>query len=165
MRKHIFHISVVIISLFLISSASILVSCKRPYEDGPTISFRSRESRVINSWKMTKFYRNDYEYTNDYKRCEFTFEKGGNTDKGAKFNWTVQKKASPTNTDSIAHDTTGTWFLVSKERQASLVFNGDDAAAIGQKTLYINIDRLLEKVMWIRYQIGTDYYFIQLEPK
>lgn len=158
MRNIFTYIFAFLITAFVLSS---LNSCRRVYEDGPTISFLSRESRVINEWKMAKFYRNDFDYTKDFTICDFTFEKGGNAKTGGNFKWSVRMKG-----DSVTMDTVGIWHLVSKDRQLQLTLKDPiDAAAIGQAELYMDVDRLYSKEMWLRYQIKSDYYFVQLVSK
>jgi len=46
----------------LISSLFFFVSCSK-YEDGPAISLLSRKSRLVNKWKLEKYYKDGQEQT------------------------------------------------------------------------------------------------------
>ena len=53
----------IIILLVLAVLFSInFISCKK-YEDGPTISLRSKTQRLVNSWQLEKYYLNGVEST------------------------------------------------------------------------------------------------------
>jgi len=55
--------------LVLISSLFFFVSCGK-YEDGPAISLLSKKSRLVNKWKLEKYYKDGVEQTlsNDDKK-------------------------------------------------------------------------------------------------
>ena len=59
-----------IISLILI--VVILTSCKK-YPEGPFISFRSRDTRVVNSWGVEKALVNNVENTPIYSKYTYDF--------------------------------------------------------------------------------------------
>lgn len=44
---------------------SSFMSCSK-YEEGPKISLRSKEARVINTWKVEKYYKNGEDKTTDF---------------------------------------------------------------------------------------------------
>jgi len=48
--------------LLLISSLFFFVSCGK-YEDGPAISLLSKKSRLVNKWKLEKYYKDGVEQT------------------------------------------------------------------------------------------------------
>ena len=52
-----------------------LASCKK-YEDGPSLSFRSKESRLCKTWKMSKIIINGTE-TPDTYNSRWEFDKSG----------------------------------------------------------------------------------------
>ena len=129
----------IIFSLVAVLLLSTFSACRRAYEDGPTVSFHSREERVVNSWKAQAVFRNDYDDTPLYSHFEMTFEKGGASVEGGNYSWTMQYA---TDTTSPAPMTTSLWFLTSKDRQVKL--NTSDP----NKVLYMDIVRLYEKEMW-----------------
>lgn len=139
--------------VFSLVMAAGFTSCKRAYEDGPSISFVSREARVINTWQATKVLRNDYDGNNIYDKYEMNFEKGGTTPEGGNFKWTVRYKGDTT--DLVSE---GKWKFATKERQIRLEMNGTT------NLLYMDITRLLNQEMWIKYQIENDYYTVYLNP-
>jgi hypothetical protein len=48
--------------LVLVASLFFFVSCSK-YEDGPAISFLSRKARLVNKWKLEKYYKDGQEQT------------------------------------------------------------------------------------------------------
>jgi hypothetical protein len=56
----------------------IPLACKKRFEDGPLISFRSVKARIEGTWKVDKFYINDADSTADFNNrlgCEIEFSK------------------------------------------------------------------------------------------
>ena len=145
-----------IFSLIAVLFLTTFSACRRAYEDGPAISFKSREERVVNTWTAQQVLRNDYDDTPLYSHFDMTFEKGGATVDGANYSWTIQYA---TDTTSPAPMTTSLWFLTSKDRQIKL--NTPDPT----KVLYMDIDKLYEKEMWVKYQIENDYYVVKFIPR
>ena len=142
----------IIFSLIAALFLTTFSACRRSYEDGPTISFHSREERVLNTWKAKQVLRNDYDDTHLYSHFEMTFEKGGATVGGGNYSWTIQYA---TDTTTPPPTTTSLWFLTSKDRQIKL--NTSDP----NKVLYMDIVRLYQTEMWVKYQIENDYYFVK----
>lgn len=146
----------IILSLITVLFLGTFSACRRAYEDGPSISFHSREERVVNTWKAQSVLRNDYDDTELYGHFEMTFEKGGASEAGGKYSWTIQMAPDTT---TPAPMTTNTWQLTSKDRQIKLYT--DDPT----KVLYMDIVRLYEKEMWVKYQIDNDYYVVKFIPR
>ena len=42
--------------LILIVCCLLLLSCKKYYQEGPTLSLRTKKARVVNKWKIDKMY-------------------------------------------------------------------------------------------------------------
>ncbi len=139
--------------IFLMGIITFTSSCKRAYEDGPSISFVSREARVINNWHATKILRNDYNADSLFDKFEMNFEKGGTTPEGGNFKWTTRLKGDTTNLVSE-----GKWKFATKERQIRIEVNGSP------NLLYMDITRLKNQEMWIKYQIENDYFTIYMNP-
>lgn len=52
--------------LFLLLICSTIFSCKK-YEDGPSISLRTKKAHIANNWKVDKFLVNGVDKTTDYR--------------------------------------------------------------------------------------------------
>ena len=90
--------------------AAILFSgCKR-YEDGPVISFKSRDARVENTWKAAVFSRNDLDELDEYEYMNVTVT-------GDQF--LIQAKL---NGDDSVYTFDATWELASLDRQIKTTF-------------------------------------------
>jgi hypothetical protein len=44
------------IKIFLLSYCLLFFSCKKYYDEGPSLSFRTKKARVVNKWKIDKMY-------------------------------------------------------------------------------------------------------------
>ena len=70
------------LSAFIISIA--FSSCKK-YDYGPFISFKSKESRIVNKWKLVKVIKEDqdetYIYLKGIKEFSIEFKNDGNLSK------------------------------------------------------------------------------------
>ena len=55
-----------LLKLFLILICFVTFSCKK-YEDGPTVSLRTKKARVVNKWKVDSYYINGVDKTTDYR--------------------------------------------------------------------------------------------------
>ena len=49
----------------IITSALLLTECKK-YPEGPSISFRTKKARIINSWKVSKYLENNVDLTTNF---------------------------------------------------------------------------------------------------
>lgn len=56
--------------VFFLSAAS-LTSCKK-YEDGPMLSLRSKKHRVVNDWKLDRYFINDTDKTDSLGISNYT---------------------------------------------------------------------------------------------
>lgn len=147
----------IIFSLIAVLFLTTFSACRRAYEDGPTISFHSREGRIVNTWTAKEVLRNDYDDTPLYSHFDMVFEPGGASEDGANYSWTIQYA---TDTTTPPPTVTSLWFLTSKDRQIRLN-NPVDSTRI----LYMDIDRLYENEMWVKYQIANDYYTVKFISK
>jgi hypothetical protein len=46
----------ILIKILLLSCGFLCFSCKKYYEIGPSLSFRTKKARVVNKWKVDKMY-------------------------------------------------------------------------------------------------------------
>jgi hypothetical protein len=108
--------------------------CKK-YDDGPTISLRTKTERVANNWKVGQAYEDGKDVTSDYNRYELNTTKGGNASLSAKY------KFAGNNFDFT---TEGTWSFVNDKKKISFNFDNNDADGVYQ------ILKLKEDEMWMR---------------
>lgn len=154
---------VLIFAWVLLPALLLTYSCNRRYEDGPTISLQSRQARVINDWKAIYVSRNDYDDTKLYTEFNLSIDK-------ETFVWTINKD---TTTGSIPDKLEGSWRLQKNDRAIQLYdaekkpflppFSPSFTSLYSQ--ILMDIYRLKEDQLWVRYQIGTDYYYVQFAPK
>jgi hypothetical protein len=62
--------------LFAAFAVLFLVSCGK-YEEGPSLSLRSKASRIDGSWKVEKYTEDGTDLTSDYATLTFEFTKDG----------------------------------------------------------------------------------------
>lgn len=119
-----------LLALIAVCSLVLLGGCKK-YEEGPSLSLKSKKARVANEWKVD--YAFDYvdniDVLQDYVGETWTFEKDGE--------WTER--------DFGVIDKSGTWEFVSDKE--SLLIKKADA-----KLDYYDILKLKEKEMWLKDQ-------------
>ncbi len=120
--------------LFTVIIFLSLTSCNK-YEDGPVLSFVSRNERIANTWKMDKALDNGVDVTSSYDRYIVTLTKSGSASLTAHFTLL-----------SLEYDyvTNGTWNFTSNDDKLELNYENDFADAV-----YI-ILKLKEKELWLR---------------
>lgn len=125
-------------------------ACQR-YEDGPLVSLRSREQRVINNWKAFLISRNDLDETYKYDQLFINFK--SNKD----FEWIVKLSGQPETT------LTGKWELASLDQQVKLSYT--DPVTFEARLLYFDIIRLTEAESWMNFIRDGDLYRLRLSPR
>jgi hypothetical protein len=126
----------------LIAAASI-VACKK-YEEGPSMSLRSKKGRVAGTWTVEKATSNGTDMTSFYSGFEMTFEKDG----------TYSSKFG-------SNTTTGTWeFIDSKEAIKMTYTSGNQS--VSDTT---HLTRLTNKEMWSKETDGSDVFEMHLKAK
>jgi len=132
-------------SLLMILVVALVIptiqSCKK-YPEGPAISFRSREARVANTWKVENYKVNGVDYTSLLAGHVETFSKEGSY-----------------SFSSSGIDGTGKW-----------VFENDDAhvritgtSNTSSKTLFIL--KLKERDFWYYYMDGNDRHELHMTER
>jgi hypothetical protein len=130
-------------------------SCQK-YEDGPLISFRSPEKRLIRKWELANTYKNGYDnFTNN--GSFFEFKKNGEFSGGSTDYATFEMK-----------EYTGTWRFVNDKK--IIECTGTVHATLGDSAAVINyaISQLRSSDLWLTQNfysdtvlIGTlDYHYI-----
>lgn len=143
------------ISIFILTvglfAIFALTGCHK-YEEGPTLSLRSREGRVANGWKVPYFTRNQIDVTMKYDFITFDFNKNG------RFSWSQQ----------LAGETAlvleGTWLLVDGDEYLRLTFD-DKTKSWGQDMMQMEIRQLKENEMRLTYILQGNEYVARLIPR
>ena len=120
-------------------SVALLSACKK-YEDGPLISFASKQSRISNDWRVEKAIDNGTEVTGSFDKYEITLRKNETASLTAHYTFL-----------GVAYEfnTQGTWSLEDHKEMIKVDYENDEADA----NYYIL--RLKEKELWVR-QEGTN---------
>jgi hypothetical protein len=128
--------------LFLVAIVASLAfsSCKK-YEEGPSLTLRSRESRITGEWKMTKDTENGAAQTID-PNFRMKIEKGGT------LTWT-------NTTGSMA----GTWEFISNDEKVRFTFTYAGFTSSDDWTIM----RLSSKELFLEQQDDNDLYRMEFE--
>lgn len=116
------------IALVFVISATV-TSCKK-YEDGPSLSLRSKAARVSNEWKLESYFQNDVNKTDSLSIQNYTetFTKEG----------ACSRNFNQLNGDTIAQ--TGTWAFGDKKE--TLALTGIDSLLLSPAYGYIQVNAL-----------------------
>ena len=140
-----------IVLVFVLSA----FSCQK-YDDGPFFSLRSKKARVVNQWQAELVARNDIEVSERYLTYTMDF-----TD-SEEFAWSLRTTTDSTQTLSV----NGTWAFASTNEQIKLTFPSDPfGAQAGERLIYLDILRLKEDELWVKYLLEGDFYFVRLIPR
>lgn len=132
-------------------------SCKK-YEDGPLLSFRSKQERVVNSWKLEKYLNNDVD-----KTAELTvsnYKEFYNSDGSCK------RTFNDSSGDFV--DQSGTWAFNSDKTQINISGIGSVELSPSLGTVSassIKILRLKEKEFWYSFENGGSLHEFHLIPQ
>lgn len=117
-------------------------SCKK-YENGPSLSLRSKEERVSNTWKVESYTINGTDYTSTLKNINYTE--------------TYDKDGGYSYASSLGSGS-GKWAFNSDKTQIKR--NG----VSGQSTYDLVILKLKENEFWYYYMDGNDKEEFHLIP-
>jgi hypothetical protein len=128
----------------------LLPSCKK-YEEGPTISFRSKTARIVNIWKVEKVYINAIDVTSNYALAHKDFALEFKDD-GA-----LVQTYTDANSNPIA--VAGTWALGSKNETLDLTYLG---ITLSHTILKLKNDELWLKIVFTTGGVTTtnEYHYI-----
>ena len=122
------------ILLGLVGTAFMLPSCKK-YEDGPSLSLRSKKARIANTWQIESATDNGNDVSADYDDYTLELTKSG----GATLSVNYVFGGS-----NFQISTSGTWDLINDKEDLRLDFDEDDS------DVTYRILRLKEKELWLR---------------
>jgi hypothetical protein len=125
-------------------------ACKK-YEDGPYLSFKSREERISNTWKVDKVLINDEEITSstnlEFKNLKWTFSTNGNVTRS------IDVNGQP-------FTVTGQWALQSNDEEIRIVINSQ---LYSEDSVWV-ILKLMEDEFWVLFVVNSDTYEAHLAP-
>lgn len=122
-----------------------LVGCKK-YEEGPTLSLRSKKERVANNWRVGQALDNGQDVTDQYHRFDYDISKDGKV--------TLSADYTILGVDFILVQS-GTWAFLNNSEVISFDYEGSDHSKD------YNILKLEEKEMWLKDVDGTlEMHFI-----
>jgi len=139
-----------LIVMLLVATFLFLTSCNK-YEEGPSISFRSKTERLCNIWKPVKILVNGSEtiLSSDQQKTTIEFQKDGDVF------ITVYYLG-------ISVSQTGQWEFYDNSEKIILTMNTDDDTP-SRDTL--TILKLMEEELWLEGKIDRDILEYHLEPK
>lgn len=152
--RNVMRLTGIVLAIALVFS---LDSCKK-YEDGPLLSFRSKQERVVNSWKLEKYLNNDID-----KTAELTvtnYKEFYNADGSCK------RTFNDSSGDFV--DQPGTWAFNSDKTEINI--NGIGSVELSQSlgtvsASAIKILRLKEKEFWYSFENGGSRHEFHLIPQ
>lgn len=132
--------------LALAAASVLLFSACGKYEEGPSFSLRSKEARLVNTWKIVKYLENGTDKTADLSGSDFsiTMQKGGSG------------KSDVTVLGVIVSDDF-TWKFSDDKEQLLITDDGDTDTA--------SILMLKEKELWLKFVSGSNTDEFHYEPK
>lgn len=143
MRKYAIIIGFATVCLLL-----TLNSCKK-YDEGPYLSFKSREDRISNTWGIEKIYKNDEEIAvTQEEGWKWTFSKNGTISRRFYFM-------------GILYIANGTWSLESADEEIHINLT---SPLYNENSVWI-ITKLMEEQLWVKYADNGDNYELHLVPR
>jgi len=131
----------VLLSIAVICGIAI-ASCKK-YEEGPSMSLRSKKSRIAGEWTIDKVLYNGSDVTSTYFPSGTTYKM--TMEKGGSWNSTLTTSLG-TSTDK------GTWEFVEKKESLKMVTEGSGDAD-GDTSVIV---KLKNKELWFEDKSGSN---------
>ncbi len=145
--------------LFILVFTLLFSGCK--YDDGPIISIRSKQARVVNSWAYDLVLHNGLDVTGgsselsvDYTQSSIGFNKDG------RFSTIISEINADSTIVSTQYD--GSWFFKDKKNLIELVFDSPFPPSGDTKDLVIT--KLKEKQLWLEEVQGVNLVEYRLNP-
>jgi len=121
----------------------LLTECKK-YPEGPSISFRTKKARIINSWKMSKYLENNVDLTTNFNSVFTNFSFVTSKDEEYKIIKTVSVFSTNLTTTEI-----GSWNLASNKKTLNVTPISISAGTLPSTTSF-QILKLYENEIWLR---------------
>ena len=133
--------------LLFLSLAGILIfatGCKS-YSDGPLISFKKPESRIVNTWIPEKVYdEQGNDITSQFEDISYLFNSDGTLEIRLLLGGVFQTQSS------------GTWAFINKKDQLVLNYSGTFITAVDTLTIL----RLKSNSFWYKSQYGKEFHLL-----
>lgn len=149
--------SLAICALFVSVSMVTVVGCKK-YEDGPAISFRSKQHRVVNTWALETYFQDGVDKTSELTVTNYTeiYNEDGS----------CKRTFNDASGDFV--DQPGTWAF--SDDKAKININGIGSVELSQSlgtvsASSITLLRLKEKEMWYKFDNGGHSHEFHLKQK
>ncbi|MCX7861815.1 MAG: hypothetical protein N2449_02335 [Bacteroidales bacterium] len=126
---------------------SLLLSCKK-YEEGPFISFRSKEERLANTWKVAKYFENGVDKTNDFNNVFNGYAMTINKDNSYSLSYKLFSL--------MPYSESGTWFF--NTDKTSVTFKKNNSSSTWK------ILKLYEEELWGEFVDSNKIIQIHLIP-
>lgn len=139
--------------LFLAGIILLMPACKK-YEEGPSLSFRSKEARLEGTWKYEKIFVNQKERTlsEEEEKFRLSFYKEGFARKEV-FN------------GSITNSISGNWYWDHRKDNIKLVFDYTYFGTPMHEETLLRIIRLKNKELWLEETASKEPIQYQLIPE
>lgn len=138
MKKTIIKITNLALAIFLLISFN---GCTK-YEEGPNFSFRSKNERLSNIWKVENYKINDKDYTSLVTSYTETFS----NQNAYNYSWGILKGE-------------GSWVFQNDDKEVKLTGNDDQSQRV------LTILKLEEKTLWYTYTLDGDKHELHLISK
>lgn len=131
---------------------NLALSGCRKYEDGPTISFQSKEARLADNWVARTLFRNDLDELDRYAVYNLILNRNG------RMTWRIQ----PTGGDLV--EVAGDWELANVNEAIRITFDEKDPVSGETRLLFMDIRRLTADEFWVNFtDIEGDNYDVQFD--
>lgn len=123
----------------------IFASACKSYSDGPLITFKKPESRLVNNWVPEKVYdEQGNDISDQYQDISYLFNSDGTMEIRLLLAGSFQTQAS------------GTWVFINKKDQLVLNYNKPFITDVDTLTLL----RLKSKSFWYKSQYGKEFHLM-----
>lgn len=134
-----------ILVLVMAMTAATLPSCKKGADD-PAVSFKSRNNRITNTWKLVKYEKNGTTQDLNGTTYEYSVYENGTLKR------TIEGSLFGTPTRTVSD---GTWTFQNDDEDVKIVIDNNT-------TLY-NIQRLATDELWLKTTEDNNTYIYYFE--
>jgi hypothetical protein len=154
----------IMLYVFLIGLVLSLSNCR--YDEGPVISFRTPRGRIIGTWVVTAFYKNDVDNLNSFNdSCGCTMIVQNDPD-----HYKISFLNCINYNGTFERPMTGQYRLKKNDTQLQIFFdNLDNNSNINHnigpfvKSSIWDIHRLTDKELYVTTTIGNDEYRVEFK--
>lgn len=129
-----------------------LISCTG-YPDGPAISFRSAEVKLVNTWSISEATRNGVDISTDFAEEYYRFREDGNFER-LESSFSIEIPPNPAQTSSEL--ASGEWYFRNDQSQLEVLYQFRFRDPINSSVEYVktvnelwDIARLTQEELWL----------------